>query len=112
MAATGCGYWREAAWLGVDGRITGLLSFFCLSGMMLRSKLPAALIIFCAGVPLGIIKMLQEDLRPRVGSFSFPLLLPSQEEWLNGFVEGALPQIPLTTLNSVVSVCALSTQLF
>lgn len=32
--------------------------------------------------------------------------------WWNGFVQGALPQLPLTTLNSVISVCCLAHTLY
>ena len=31
--------------------------------------------------------------------------------WI-GFIQGALPQLPLTTLNSVISVCALAHSLY
>jgi len=34
------------------------------------------------------------------------------DDWRVGFFEGAIPQLPLTTLNSVVSVCALRTALY
>jgi MFS superfamily sulfate permease-like transporter len=40
------------------------------------------------------------------------VILPSDDEWRKGLVQGAIPQLPLTTLNSVVSVCALSVDLF
>jgi len=33
-------------------------------------------------------------------------------DWKTGLLEGAIPQIPLTTLNSVISVCALAQSLF
>mmetsp|Transcript_5038 Transcript_5038/g.7268 ORF Transcript_5038/g.7268 Transcript_5038/m.7268 type:complete len:620 (-) Transcript_5038:53-1912(-) len=36
----------------------------------------------------------------------------SAHEWKVGFLEGAIPQIPLTTLNSVISVCALAHSLY
>ena len=32
--------------------------------------------------------------------------------WWNGFLQGALPQLPLTTLNSVISVCCLAHTLY
>lgn len=32
--------------------------------------------------------------------------------WKTGFLEGAIPQIPLTTLNSVISVCCLAHSLY
>jgi MFS superfamily sulfate permease-like transporter len=33
-------------------------------------------------------------------------------DWKTGFFEGAIPQIPLTTLNSVISVCCLAHSLY
>jgi hypothetical protein len=33
-------------------------------------------------------------------------------DWWNGFLQGALPQLPLTTLNSVISVCCLAHTLY
>jgi predicted tellurium resistance membrane protein TerC len=36
----------------------------------------------------------------------------SADDWKYGFLEGAIPQLPLTTLNSVISVCALAHSLY
>ena len=36
----------------------------------------------------------------------------SADDYLTGFTEGAIPQLPLTTLNSVISVCALAHSLY
>eukprot|EP00593_Proboscia_inermis_P005580 CAMPEP_0171317870 /NCGR_PEP_ID=MMETSP0816-20121228/83837_1 /TAXON_ID=420281 /ORGANISM="Proboscia inermis, Strain CCAP1064/1" /LENGTH=259 /DNA_ID=CAMNT_0011811617 /DNA_START=75 /DNA_END=854 /DNA_ORIENTATION=+ len=36
----------------------------------------------------------------------------TRNDWSIGFFEGAIPQIPLTTLNSVISVCALAHTLY
>jgi MFS superfamily sulfate permease-like transporter len=47
--------------------------------------------------------------------FTFPSLVlhwPAPEDWLPGLTRGALPQLPLTLLNSVVAVCALSADYF
>lgn len=35
-----------------------------------------------------------------------------QDDWYNGVIKAALPQIPLTLLNSCLSVCSLATELF
>ena len=35
-----------------------------------------------------------------------------KDDWKYGFFEGAIPQLPLTTLNSVISVCALAHSLY
>jgi hypothetical protein len=36
----------------------------------------------------------------------------SKDDWKLGFLDGAIPQLPLTTLNSVISVCALAHSLY
>jgi hypothetical protein len=40
------------------------------------------------------------------------LVLPRPADWVIGFTKGAVAQLPLTLLNSVVAVCALSDDLF
>jgi MFS superfamily sulfate permease-like transporter len=40
------------------------------------------------------------------------LALPSAAEWWTGLTRGAIPQLPLTLLNSVIAVCALSADYF
>ena len=42
------------------------------------------------------------------GEQDFGIHFPSAEDWGTGFVHMAIPQIPLTTLNSVIAVCKLS----
>ena len=39
-------------------------------------------------------------------------ITPTDAEWKDGLVHGALPQLPLTLLNSVIAVCALSGDYF
>lgn len=43
---------------------------------------------------------------------SFHFGWPEASEWKVGFLNGAIPQIPLTILNSVIAVCALSSDYF
>jgi MFS superfamily sulfate permease-like transporter len=38
--------------------------------------------------------------------------LSDWSDWKHGIIRGAIPQIPLTTLNSVIAVCVLSMDLF
>ncbi|KAF9617281.1 hypothetical protein IFM89_035225 [Coptis chinensis] len=75
-------------------------------------SLPSALIVFFLGVVLAIIR------RPRVmkeiefGPSSFEVTKISSHAWKEGFIKGAIPQIPLSLLNSVIAVCKLSADLF
>lgn len=43
---------------------------------------------------------------------AFAVVVPSGGEWLQGLLRGAIPQAPLTLLNSVIAVCALSCDYF
>lgn len=40
------------------------------------------------------------------------LIMPTAHDWSIGITHGALPQLPLTLLNSVIAICALSADLF
>lgn len=73
---------------------------------------PAALLLLIVGVgiTLTINPFDNEYLRFSLSQFSFNF--PNGVMWKNGILLGALPQLPLTLLNSVLAVCALSGNLF
>jgi len=81
--------------------------------MLLRSRrVPAALVLFAAGIALAAIAepAVAGAIRP---GFRLPHWSPpSWNDFVTSFPKAALPQIPLTALNSVVAVCALSGDLF
>lgn len=74
-----------------------------------RMKIPVLLVLFMAG--FFII-----DSATRSGfAFGLPkfaFIFPETQEWISGFTRVTLPQLPLTLLNSVVAVCALSGQYY
>ena len=101
-----------AAWLAWDGRLAALAA----AGVALVSfsgrRFPSALILFAAGLLLAAAAD-----PAAVKSVGFALYLPhwappTWADFRSSFVPAALPQIPLTALNSVVAVCALSVDLF
>ena len=52
-----------------------------------------------------------------LGFFGAPVVINAMKDvtplnWRQGFLQGALPQLPLTTLNSVISVCCLAHSLY
>jgi len=75
-------------------------------------RVPAALVLFGIGLILAVWT------HPGiVGSLGFGFTLPSWsplawDDFVTAFPKAALPQIPLTMLNSVIAVCALSADLF
>jgi len=96
---------------GFDGWIVAVAVF---AGLVLAARLrwPGALLAFAFGL------VVLEGTHPEVFASLGPapagprVVIPSPAELLGGLFRGALPQIPLTLLNSVIAVCALSGDLF
>lgn len=98
--------------LAPDSVITAL---FCLSIALLSfryKKIPGALVIFILGA--GLLFWARPDVLSRLTlGWELPhFIFPSTSDFLTGFWRGAVPQIPLTVMNSVIAVCALSADLF
>jgi MFS superfamily sulfate permease-like transporter len=99
-------------WFGPDSYTTGLIAAGIVLMLFFSRRIPAALVLF--GLGLGMAVWMQPGI---VGTLGFGFTLPrwSPPEWndfVTSFPKAALPQIPLTTLNSVIAVCALSADLF
>jgi MFS superfamily sulfate permease-like transporter len=73
--------------------------------------IPSALIVFLVGVLIAIIRDPSVLKAMRFGPSPLGIVRISLEDWKTGFVRAAIPQIPLTILNSVVAVCKLSNDL-
>ena len=79
---------------------------------------PVGIYLFLIGALFATIELATTDNAD--GQYDLPLRLfgapvavwaldtVQPEDWRVGFFDGAIPQIPLTTLNSVISVCALA----
>ncbi|MBI3910779.1 MAG: sulfate transporter [Armatimonadetes bacterium] len=99
-------------WIAPDSYLTGAVAALVVLALFFSRKAPAALILFGAGILLAIWK------EPHVAtSLGLGFTLPSWDpphpaDFITAFPKAALPQIPLTTLNSVIAVCALATELF
>jgi MFS superfamily sulfate permease-like transporter len=95
-----------------DSYFTGLVSALVVLLLFFSRRIPAAVVLFGAGLAIAIWT------HPTVvGSLGVEFTLPAWappawEDFKTAFLRAALPQIPLTTLNSVIAVCALSADLF
>jgi len=99
-------------WLGWDSIGMGIVSAALVLWLYFSTRVPGALVVF--GLGLGALLVAQPGLiaETRIGmAWHLPKLSNPQDWWLGAW-RGALPQIPLTTLNSVIAVCALSADLF
>ncbi|XP_065869191.1 molybdate transporter 2 [Euphorbia lathyris] len=80
--------------------------------LRILSAIPAALTVFLFGLLLCFIRdpSIFKDLK--FGPSRIQILKITWEDWKIGFLRGAIPQIPLSILNSVIAVCKLSTDMF
>ncbi|PIN07574.1 hypothetical protein CDL12_19857 [Handroanthus impetiginosus] len=127
-------------WLGLDGLILALICLLFLilttadgggtrgndtatdvlpthrrkieNRLKILSSIPSALIVFILGVILCFIRdpSIFHDLK--FGPSKFHVLKITWHDFKIGFFRGAVPQIPLSVLNSVIAVCKLSGDLF
>ena len=97
---------------GFDSIAIGVLGFAIILAFASSKKLPAALVVFVIGLGLAVIMKVEVVRDLKVG-INLPHWVPlSWDDFRTSFFRAALPQIPLTTLNSVIAVCALSADLF
>jgi MFS superfamily sulfate permease-like transporter len=97
---------------GWDSITMGLLCIAIIVFLRSSARLPGALVIFLIGLVtlVGAQPTLVKELR-----FGMEWRLPdltSGGDWITGLWRGAIPQLPLTLLNSVIAICALSQDLF
>jgi len=109
--------WQGLTWLGAlpvvgpDSWLVAGLAGLAV-GLCLQRRHPVLLYVFLAGLVLLVFG--HPDL-PGGLAWQWPplmLVLPDGGQWWTGFWQGAVPQLPLTLLNSVVAVCALSRDYF
>ena len=101
IAGTG----RLFAW---DSMATATVCVVVVLALYFSTRVPGALVVFGIGLIalfaanpnlLGEIRFGLDWAWPNLGNW---------EDWKTGMLRGTIPQIPLTTLNSVIAVCALS----
>jgi MFS superfamily sulfate permease-like transporter len=99
-------------WAAPDSWLTGGLAALVVLLLASSRRVPAAIVLFGAGIALTVAA--KPDVLGHLGvGLTFPYWAPPQlADFLAAFPVAALPQIPLTTLNSVIAVCALSADLF
>ncbi|KAJ4954141.1 hypothetical protein NE237_030973 [Protea cynaroides] len=73
---------------------------------------PSAMIVFMLGVVLAFIRNPRVVKEITFGPSSIKVVSISRHAWKDGFIKGAIPQIPLSVLNSIIAVCKLSSDLF
>jgi len=98
--------------LTADSAFTAVALFIFVLIFIRHRNIPVAMILFLIGMTLVFYNNPRAWGSLRAG-WEFPgLLTLTGADFVSGFVKGTMPQIPLTILNSVIAVCALSGDLF
>jgi MFS superfamily sulfate permease-like transporter len=96
---------------GWDSWFTAGAATLVVLALTFSRRVPAALLLFVAGVAIALI----EDPAARAVGPAWALPAwqpPALDDFVAAFPKATLPQIPLSTLNSVIAVVALATDLF
>nr|POE54351.1 molybdate transporter 1 [Quercus suber] len=104
--------WTSPAY---DNRLWAIAAFLFLMLAALIRRLPYALIVFIFGLAIaGAIQTQESDHRGsfRAGIWHPITVVPRGLAWKTGALDAAIPQLPLTTLNSILAVTSLSASLF
>lgn len=97
---------------GYDSIAAGAFCGLLVMLLFFSKRFPGALVVFSLGFLFLFLR--SPDILHGLGyELNIPTLtLPSRKDFIDGALKAAIPQIPLTTLNSVISVCAISWDLF
>mmetsp|Transcript_18264 Transcript_18264/g.30013 ORF Transcript_18264/g.30013 Transcript_18264/m.30013 type:complete len:522 (+) Transcript_18264:141-1706(+) len=109
---SGTGVWVGG--VAGDCMLMGVLAAIFVVVFEFDRRVPRALVLFAIGLVVAITGKAtgSGDGTPLTFGIRIPIVVPTTHDFLTGFVKASIPQFPLTTLNSVISVCALSRDLF
>lgn len=97
---------------GWDSLLTGSFAAGLVVLSRYRRKFPSALALFLSGIALLLVFRSELFEGMNLSAWKPEVVVPATSDWWRGFAKGVLAQVPLTLLNSVVAVCALSGDLF
>ncbi|CZT25825.1 related to sulfate transporter [Ramularia collo-cygni] len=97
----------------LDNRLWAIATFIFLLIASIYRQVPYALLVFAFGLVLAAAAIHPPSSPSLHSAFWYPhFAIPSSSAWKTGAIEAALPQLPLTTLNSVLAVTSLAASLF
>ena len=97
-----------------DNRIWAIAAFILLVVAGLFPRFPYALVVFIFGLILAaaVVPRSKSDNNLHVGIWYPSPFAPAGRDWRIGAIDAAIPQLPLTTLNSILAVTSLAATLF
>jgi len=105
--------WHYDDWVQWDGYLPATLALaFAL--VFVRSKsVPTALLLFLVGLCISVLRMAQAGAQLEWHSpTQLGVVSIAGSDWAVGLLQGALPQVPTTLLNSCLAVCQLADDLY
>lgn len=101
--------WLTPSW--ADNRIWAIVAFLFLLTTNYYRQIPYALVVLVVGLVFAIITAKQVMDLPNFRPWIPVLTVPGDGEWSVGIVQAGIGQLPLTTLNSVIAVVHLASDL-
>lgn len=101
--------WLTPSW--ADNRIWAIVAFLFLLTTNYYRQIPYALVVLVVGLVFAIISAKQVMDLPNFRPWIPVLTVPGDGEWSVGIVQAGIGQLPLTTLNSVIAVVHLASDL-
>ncbi|KAI6821271.1 hypothetical protein KC332_g9335 [Hortaea werneckii] len=103
--------WASPGW---DNRIWAIGAFLALAITSLMPRVPYALVVFSVGLLIAGVVVASSSHHDDfdAGIWRPSVHVPEGHAWWTGAIDAALPQLPLTTLNSILAVTSLSASLF
>ena len=109
------GVWSSANfWIFAEGYVMSGLVMLLVAWHWHNHRFPIALVLFLLGLIIAIIHAIRDPLHPapQFGVSGFGVHHPSAHDFEQALMLAALPQLPLTCLNSVVAVHKLAVDTF
>lgn len=103
--------WASPAY---DNKIWAIAAFVLLVIASLAPRLPYALVVLVSGLIMAaaVVPRSEGDDDLHTGIWHPEPFVPRGPAWRTGAIDAAIPQLPLTTLNSILAVTSLSATLF
>jgi Molybdate transporter of MFS superfamily len=112
LAIKGFEFIAGTPWIALDGALVAVVLGVLTLALTSSGITPTALGLFAIGAVIMFVNLPAETAFFYPGSLELNVIVPTVSQWQQGLLRGALPQLPLTILNSVIAICALSGDLF
>ncbi|EMC92387.1 hypothetical protein BAUCODRAFT_287204 [Baudoinia panamericana UAMH 10762] len=102
--------WVTPGW---DNKILAVIASLLLVVAALLSRVPYALVMTVVSLFIAIVVTPSAAYGDTKGGIWRPtVVVPNSKSWRIGAIDAAIPQLPLTTLNSILAVVSLASSLF